>query len=239
MNLAVVLARGNSKRIPGKNLKMLCGHPLVAWPILSALEASIFDEILVSTDDENIARVANQLGATVMPRSAKNASDFSPVTDVVNEVIQLFENQRGPVSSVTAFLGTAVFADSALIKEAFALFKGNPDFDFVIPVQPFHHSLDRSLKIEASGTLKPAFQERITMRSQDTEEYFHDAGQFYMARQETWKSVKSPFLSRVKPMVLRPWAAIDIDTQEDFEIAESIKRFQITNSLPSGNSRGN
>lgn len=227
MNVAVVVARGGSKRVPGKNLRMMGGKALVTWPILAAVKSGVFDKTIVSTDDSGISRIAEECGAVSLPRSEKTASDTASVLDVIREVIGYLDERQEKTDTITAFLGTSAFVTGATLRSAMEYIEGDMAVDFVIPVQAYPHSPDRSLRIDEKGMLGPAFPDKINLRSQETQEYFRDAAQFYMGRTKVWRKVSSPFLCAVRPIRLGTWEAIDIDTEEDLRVADHIKQLQL------------
>lgn len=217
--LAIITARGGSKRIPRKNIKEFCGKPILAYSITAALEAGIFDEVMVSTDDEEIAKVAKQYGAKVpFFRSKENADDFSTTRDVVLEVISSYEETGQYFDKVCCIYPTAPFLTAKCLKEAMEqlVTKG---VDSVVPVVRFDFPPQRGLVIR-EGEAKFRWPEFALTRSQDLEPFYHDVGQFYCLNTESFRKQKLLFMEHTIPYELPESRVQDIDTLEDWAMAE-------------------
>lgn len=223
--IAVILARGGSKRVPGKNLRPLCGRPLVSWPINAALDSGAYHEVLVSTDDPAIARIASDLGVRVLLRSPELASDLANVTDVVRDVV--VQEQVADSAFVTALLGTAAFVPPSTLRAATEFLQSSANVDSILAVQEYRHPPQRALRIGEDHYLAPVRPECMSYRTQDLETRYFDSGQFYIMPAKCWLDRISPFAGKVHPIVLAHWEAIDIDTEADFRLAELVKRWSL------------
>ncbi len=218
-NLAIIPARGGSKRIPRKNIKEFCGKPIIAYSIEAALSSSLFEEIMVSTDDAEIADVARQYGAKVpFMRSAENSNDFSGLTDVCIEVVKCYGSLGMNFDAVCCILPTAPFIRSEKIITAKKMLESGR-YSCVFPVVEYDHPTQRSLRIE-DGFVKMRWPENVNKRSQDLEKTYHDAGQFYFIKTEALLSEKNFFTERCGALILNKLEAQDIDDEVDWKLAE-------------------
>ena len=226
--LAILPARGGSKRIPRKNIKEFCGKPILAYPIESAIKADIFDEIMVSTDDNEIASISKKYGAKVpFLRSQESSDDFSNLADVVNEVIAKYKEDGKEFDMVCVIMATTPFLKKQSLIDAHKLILENKA-DSVYPLVEFHYPILKSLKIE-NGYIERAFPDFSLMRSQDMQAFYHDAAQFYFFNLNNYTG-KSFILDRTYPSVIAEKDTHDIDTIEDWEIAEfKYKYFKANN----------
>ena len=216
-SLAIITARGGSKRIPGKNKKAFCGKPILLYSIDAALRSGLFDEVMVSTDDEEIAQLAIKAGAQVpFMRSAETANDYASTDDVIREVLDNYKNRGQQFDTFCCIYPTAPFITPERLKEAMALLK---ETDSVMPVVAFSYPVQRAVVIE-DGELKRKWPEYANSRSQDLEPFYHDVGQFYACRTEAFYREGTTDTVRMKPMVLNDAEVQDIDTFEDWAIAE-------------------
>lgn len=217
--LAIITARGGSKRIPRKNIKNFCGKPIIAYSIEAALNAGVFDEVMVSTDDEEIAEVAKQYGAKVpFYRSAETSNDFATTNDVLLEVIAEYE-KRGEVFDICCCLyPTAPFIRAERIKAAMERLEDS-DADTLIPVVAFSYPPQRAMVIE-KDRLVFKYPEHLDSRSQDLEKQYHDVGQFYCFRVPNYKVNRKLMVGNILPMEISELEVQDIDNQTDWEIAE-------------------
>lgn len=233
MNIAVIPARGGSKRIPGKNIREFCGKPIIAYSIEQAKNSKLFDRIIVSTDNEEIASVARNYGAEVpFIRPRDIADDFTGTNVVVKHAIEWIQ-QHGQqrVAFTCCLYATAPFLQVRYLKEAYEkLRKSNKSFVFSVTSFPF--PIQRAIRINALGEVSAFFPEFIDTRSQDLEEAFHDAGQFYWGRSEAFLQNKVAFCPESLPIVLPRYLVQDIDTEEDWRRAEIM--FNSVGILPSG-----
>ena len=217
--LAIITARGGSKRIPRKNIKEFCGKPIIAYSIEAALESGVFDEVMVSTDDEEIAEIAVKYGAKVpFYRSEATANDFATTNDVIWEVLEEYEKRGQVFDAFCCMYPTAPFLKAERLTAAMDLLM-NSDADKVFPVVEFSFPPLRGLLIE-DDILKFKHPEYMYTRSQDLEKLYHDAGQFYCFKTADYRATKSFWTGNIKPIVLSELEVQDIDTQTDWEIAE-------------------
>lgn len=216
--LAIITARGGSKRIPRKNIKEFCGKPILCYSIEAAKNAGVFDEIMVSTDDEEIADIARAFGAKVpFFRSAETANDFASTDDVIMEVIQEYQKLGEHFDAFCCIYPTAPFLTGERLKAAMELLK---EADSVMPVVPFSYPPQRGLIVNPSGFVERQFPEYATARSQDLQKIYHDCGQFYACRTAPFIEAGTTDVERLVPLILSEMEVQDIDTLEDWEIAE-------------------
>ena len=223
MIIAVIPARGGSKRIPRKNIKNFLGKPIIAYPIKAALNSGLFDKVIVSTDDKEIAEVAKKYGAEVPYIRPSNISDdYTGTNAVVRHAIQWFLEQGETVEYACCIYATAPFLQPKYIQEGFNnIQKGGLDFSF--SVTTFAFPVQRSLRIKDNG-IEPIWSEFILERSQDLEEAYHDAGQFYWGASEAFTDEHDLFSSKSRPVIIPRYLTQDIDTLEDWKYAESMFR---------------
>ncbi|MBE5941175.1 MAG: pseudaminic acid cytidylyltransferase [Lachnospiraceae bacterium] len=215
--IAVITARGGSKRIPKKNIKEFCGKPILAYSIKAALESNIFDEVMVSTDSREIAEIAIEYGANVpFMRSDETANDYATTNDVLKEVFSEYEKKGQKFDVAVCIYPTAPFITAEKLREAVALME-QEGVDAVTPVVRFSFPPQRAFVIR-DGAIQYQFPENAVKRSQDLEPIYHDCGQFYVMRIENVINGVGP--KRAVPYILPETEVQDIDTQEDWEIAE-------------------
>ena len=218
--IAIITARGGSKRIPKKNIKEFCGKPIIAYSIEAALESGIFDEVMVSTDSEEIAEVALKYGAKVpFMRSAKTSDDFATTNDVLNEVVAEYASSGIQFDYVCCLYPTAPFITKNKILEAYDILIKN-DVDQVVPIVRFSFPPQRSFIINQDGNLIYKWPENQSRRSQDLEPFYHDAGQFYFYNARVFYDEKNPTNFLSKAYELSDLEVQDIDNIEDWKIAE-------------------
>ena len=218
-SVAIITARGGSKRIPRKNIKPFLGKPILEYSIKAALAADLFDEVMVSTDDEEIANVAKKAGAKVpFFRSEKTANDFATTADVIEEVLNSYEQIGTGFDRVCCIYPTAPFVTADAIKTAMMLLE-QEQADSVIPVVKFSFPPQRGVVIQ-DGRIVPKWKECMNMRSQDLEPLYHDCGQFYCLNVESFKKQKAIWMENVVPFVQDEMLVQDIDTPEDWKMAE-------------------
>lgn len=219
MNIAIIPARGGSKRIPRKNIRDFIGKPIIAYSIEAALESGLFDEIMVSTDDSEIAEISKKYGAKVpFMRSEKTSDDYAPLADVVAEVLNEYGNIGRFFDSFCCILSTAPFISPSRLVEAYTKLIGN-DFDSVLPVLRYSYPIQRSLKM-VNGIVTMVYPEFRNIRSQDIEPRFHDSGQFYWMKTLPFYEQKTLFSARCGAVELQEKEVQDIDSEEDWGIAE-------------------
>lgn len=217
-NLAIIPARGGSKRIPRKNIQPFLGKPIIAYSIEAALQSGLFDEVMVSTDDEEIAAIAMKYGAKVpFYRSAKNSDDFATTLDVLKEVEQSYKDYLNlQFDCICCIYPTAPLISIAKIKEGLTLLKEN-NLDVVYPIVPFSYPLLRAVEIK-KGITKMVWKEYRNSRSQDLKTYYHDAGQWYWYNPSCIDD--SLFTKKTASIILNEEEIQDIDTLSDWKIAE-------------------
>lgn len=217
--LAVITARGGSKRIPRKNIKEFCGKPILVYSIQAALESEMFDEVMVSTDDEEIAGIARAAGAEVpFFRSRETANDYATTTDVLLEVMQTYQKRGKEFDAVCCIYPTAPFVTADKLKKAMKLLTAG-DADTVLPVVRFSFPPQRSVILQ-NGYLQFKWPEHAFSRSQDLEPFYHDVGQFYCLRTSSFLKQKKIVMDKTVPLEMPEIEVQDIDTEEDWRIAE-------------------
>ncbi len=217
--LAMITARGGSKRIPRKNIKEFNGKPIMAYSIEAAIRSGAFDEVMVSTDDEEIADIARKYGASVpFMRSEKTANDFATTVDVIDEVISEYHNRGKDFDVFACIYPTAPFITADKLKEAVDKLSAS-DADSLIPVVRFSYPPQRAMEIH-DGRLVFRQPENLSKRSQDLEPHYHDAGQFYVVRTESFLKNKGIMVGQILPMELSELEVQDIDNEVDWKLAE-------------------
>jgi pseudaminic acid cytidylyltransferase len=223
-NLAIITARGGSKRIPRKNIKDFLGHPIIKYSIDAALESGCFDEVMVSTDDEEISQIANALGAkTPFFRSAETSNDFATSADVIAEVLGDYKKIGQEFKYCCCIYPTAPFVTAEKLTEAYSKLVST-DATSVVPVVKFSFPILRSFKIE-DGLVKMNWPEYMNTRSQDMAPAYHDCGQFYFFRTDHFLKEKKIFSEFTVPLEMPESEVQDIDNEEDWKIAEIKYRF--------------
>jgi N-acylneuraminate cytidylyltransferase len=218
--LAVIPARGGSKRLPGKNIRDFAGKPMLAWSVEAAHESGLFDEVMVSTDSEEIAEVARAAGASVpFLRSAETADDHAIIIDVMAEVVDRYEADGRRFERLCCILATAPLLRSSTLRSAAALMD-REGFDTVFPVVAFGYPIQRALRRDEAGRTAMRQPEHYASRSQDLEPAFHDAAQFYWMTREVCVTKQSIFAGRAGSFVIDAMEAQDIDTLTDWRLAE-------------------
>lgn len=218
MSVCIIPARGGSKRIPRKNIRAFCGKPIIGWAIETALASGCFDRIVVSTDDDEIAEVARNYGAEAPFRRSEDLSnDFTQTVPVIVDAIRrLGVANRTPVCCLYATSPFVVGADIDLGLKRL----GKSEAPFVLSVTSYAYPIQRALRQENSGILRMIRPQAVLTRSQDLDETWHDAGQFYWGHAESWRSSKGIFDLGVEGVVLPRHRVQDIDTEEDWCRAE-------------------
>jgi len=217
--LAIIPARGGSKRIPNKNIKDFLGKPIIAYSIKTALSSNLFDEVMVSTDDDEIAKIALDFGASVpFLRSKDNANDYAVLADVIEEVIIKYSQIDKAFDSICCILPTAPFINTQIIVESYDRLL-EYDFDSVFPVLEFSFPIQRALKIQ-NKKVAMVNEEHLNTRSQDLDPRYHDAGQFYWLKTNRFSINKKLFSQNSGAIVISELEAQDIDTETDWKLAE-------------------
>lgn len=220
MKLAIIPARGGSKRIPRKNIKPFCGKPMIAWSIEAALESGCFDRVVVSTDDAEIAEVARQQGAEVpFMRPAEFSDDHTGTIPVIRHAIETMNSQGRLVEQACCLYATAPFIRAEDLRQGLDILQGG-DVDYALSMTSYAFPIQRALRLTREGRVEMFNPEHFTTRSQDLEEAYHDAGQFYWGRADAWLQGKMIFSPTSLPVMLPRHRVQDIDTPEDWVRAE-------------------
>ncbi|PMG96259.1 pseudaminic acid cytidylyltransferase [Vibrio lentus] len=222
MNVAIIPARGGSKRIPRKNIKHFHGKPMIAYSIEAALASDCFDKVIVSTDDTEIAEVAKKYGAEVpFLRPSNISDDYTTTMDVIHHAITWCANNGWDIGDVCCLYATAPFVLPEDLQKGYELLRGN-SVQFTFGATSFPFPIQRAIKLDEQGYVSMFSPENEQVRSQDLEEAYHDAGQFYWGRKDAFLNKLSVFSSHSKAVLLPRKRVQDIDTQEDWELAESL-----------------
>ncbi|MDB9697939.1 pseudaminic acid cytidylyltransferase [Planktomarina temperata] len=222
MKIAVIPARGGSKRIIKKNIKHFCGKPMIAWSILTAKSAGIFDSIIVSTDDEEIAEIAKFYGASVPFRRPLSLSgDHSSTMEVIEHAVSWHLSNGVNLNFICCLYATAPFVRETDLKDGYeTLLREGADFAF--PISTYDYPIQRALRLRSDGRIEMYEPENFALRSQDLTEAYHDAGQFYWGTKSGWLS-GAPILSpKSAPLFIPRYRVQDIDTEEDWIQAEKL-----------------
>lgn len=217
-SVAIITARGGSKRIPKKNIKEFCGKPIIAYSIEAALESRVFDEVMVSTDSEKIKEIAERFGASVpFMRSEVASNDFATTTDVIEEVLSEYEKLGKNFDAFTCLYPTAPFITGKRLAEAFEMLTGA---DAVLSVVKYSFPPQRAFVIR-NGSVRFQYPQYERTRSQDLEPIYHDCGQFYICKVEPFIQYQSLILPVTLPYIMPEEEVQDIDTMSDWDIAEA------------------
>jgi N-acylneuraminate cytidylyltransferase len=218
-NLAIIPARGGSKRIPRKNIKNFLGKPIIAYSIEVALKSELFDEIMVSTDDIEIAEVAIKYGAKFpFYRSQENSNDYATTMDVIQEVINEYKKIGKTFENVCCIYPTAPFVSSKRLVEGYETLLNGADS--VLPILSFDYPIWRSFNLNENNYLKYNWNEFINSRSQDLPQAYHDAGQWYWIKSNMLKESGGLIFDKTQGLHLSLFEAHDIDTIDDWKLAE-------------------
>ncbi len=220
MNVAIIPARGGSKRIPRKNIKEFFGKPIIVYSIEAAIKSKCFDKIIVSTDDKEITNIAIECGAEVpFIRPAELSDDYAGTIPVIKHATEYLLETGIEINNVCCIYATAPFISHDDLITGLNLLK-NKNCDYVLPVTPYAYPIQRSLKCNKSGFIEMNNPENWEVRSQDLEETYHDVGQFYWGKKESWLASKPLLAKGSYPLVIPRIRAQDIDTKEDWKQAE-------------------
>lgn len=218
--LAIIPARGGSKRIPRKNTRDFLGKPIIAYSIEVALKSGLFDEVMVSTDDQEIADIAIKYGAKVpFFRSEKNSDNHSTTVDVIEEVLLEYKKNGKEYDYSCCLYPTAPFITPERLKEAVQLLEKS-SADSVVSVTSFSFPIWRSFKIDNGGLVKMNWPENMHVRSQDLPPAYHDCGQFYCLDVKRFLVQKKLFTENTLPVIISEIEVQDIDNEEDWQMAE-------------------
>lgn len=220
MKLCVIPARGGSKRIPRKNIKAFCGKPMIGYSIEAALQSNCFDQVVVSTDDKEVAEMAKSFGASVpFMRPEELANDYAGTIPVIKHAIEWFEEQGEPPSEVCCLYATAPFVQAGVIQRAHEQLQ-KTQAEYCFTVTSFAFPIQRAIKLTEESRVEMFYPEHFSTRSQDLEEAYHDAGQFYWGKATAFKQQKPLFSGDASPYILPRHLVQDIDTVEDWKRAE-------------------
>lgn len=220
MKLAIIPARGGSKRIPRKNIKPFCGKPMIAWSIEAALKSGCFDRVIVSTDDDEIAEVARQYGAEVpFMRPLELSDDHTGTIPVIRHAIEMINSQGRVVEQACCLYATAPFIQAEDLRRGLGILQGRRG-DYAFSVTSYAFPIQRAIRLTPEGRVEMFNPEHFNTRSQDLEEAYHDAGQFYWGRADAWLQGKMIFSPASLPVMLPRHRVQDIDTPEDWVRAE-------------------
>ncbi len=228
MNVAVIPARGGSKRIPRKNLRDFCGEPIISYSIRTALQSGLFEHVVVSTDDCEIAALALRLGAQVpFMRPEKLANDHASTLAVMQHAAQSCLTLGWAVQRICCLYATAPFAQVADLRAGLALLDtpgaGEP-VQYAFSATSFDFPVQRAIRLDASGVVQSVWPENIPKRSQDLEPLFHDAGQFYWGRTSAFEGLLPMFAAHSRAVLLPRHRVQDIDDEDDWTRAEWLYR---------------
>ena len=233
MRFAVIPARGGSKRIPKKNIRPFAGKPLIGYSIGAAFRCGLFDKVIVSTDSEEVAEVAKSFGAEIpFMRPAKLADDFAPTQDVLSHAFDFMKAEGHDVESFCCIYPTAPMISSSELKKAYAKLQANSNASTVYSVTSFPYPIFRAVKIAVGGFTEMFWPEYELSRSNKLPEAFHDAGQFYWLRASIFdKSRRLMAPNSMLPHILPRFMVQDIDTEEDWHMAELLYELAKSRSL--------
>ena len=220
MRLAIIPARGGSKRILKKNIRDFCGKPIIAYSIISALDSGCFDEVMVSTDDNEIAAIAKEWGATVpFMRTEHTATDTSTTAEALLEVLADYQKKGVNPSSFCCIYPTAPFITPLILNKSYALLVENEHVDVVMPIVRFSYPIQRALRL-VDNRISLLQSEHLLSRSQDLESTYHDAGQFYWCKTKEFIETGSLIPLKSAGLVIPEWQAQDIDNDNDWTLAQ-------------------
>ena len=220
--IAVIPARGGSKRIPRKNIRLFNGKPMIAHAIISLQEANLFQNIYVSTDDEEIARISEYYGAAVpFFRPKLLSGDITGTTEVIGDFLQTLDVESSKV--VCCAYATNPFLSPKNLIAAFNQFSESSIADYACAISKYNYPVQRSLELDGNGLIQMVTPENLLRHSQTLPERWHDAGQFYFAKSKTWISGK-PMLMNTIGIEIDKWRSVDIDDEGDWEKAELLHK---------------
>jgi pseudaminic acid cytidylyltransferase len=218
-NICIIPARGGSKRIPRKNIKEFLGKPIIAYSIHAALDSGLFDEVMVSTDDLEIAEIAKNFGAKVpFMRSVNNSDDFATTFDVIEEVIKSYESQGNKFENICCIYSCAPFVTKHKLNEAYSKLKTD-NFDTVFPVIQYSFPIQRAIGL-FNGKIEMFDKKHKNTRTQDLPKSFHDSGQFYWMNTKAILNKKCLITDNTGIIIISELESQDIDTELDWKLAE-------------------
>lgn len=224
MNICIIPARGGSKRIPKKNIRDFCGKPMIGWAIESAVRSEVFDRIVISTDSDEIGEIGALYGAEYLfKRPAYLSDDYTGTLEVIQHAIDAIKVDYQCIDAICCLYPTAAFATAIDIASSRELALRQQFRHVVFSACRYAFPIQRAFSLDKDGLTRPFCEESIEKRSQDLEEFYHDAGQFYWGSLESWQQGFDPFKGGV-PYILSRWKAQDIDTEEDWKQAELLHK---------------
>ena len=222
MNLLIIPARGGSKRIPKKNIRDFKGKPIIEITINKSRQLKLFDKLIVSTDDDEIANISKNAGAEIpFIRPKEISGDYIPTREVILHAIEWYKTRNIEFNLICCLYPTSIFFDKNDISRAIQLLKKINENKYIFSATNYSHPIERSFYIDKKGLAIMNFPNKFNERSQDLKSAYHDAAQFYIAKSKTWTEKKNIFEQGI-PFLLPKWKSIDIDTYEDWEMAEII-----------------
>jgi N-acylneuraminate cytidylyltransferase len=222
MNIAIIPARGGSKRIPRKNIKLFQGLPVIAYAIETARESGLFDDVFVSTDDKEIAEIALSSGATVpWLRSNELSDDFTTTLKVMQDAVKKLATDLNTLENVCCIYPVTPFLKPKFLSQGLKILK-NGDWNYVVSVSEAKTAPERSLSVGKDNEIIMRFPEYETTRTQDIPPAYHDAGQFYWGKKSAWESALPLFTSKSAILELPREYALDVDTLDDWDYAERL-----------------
>mgnify|MGYP001949486693 CR=1 FL=1 len=229
--LAVMPARGGSKRIPKKNIKDFCEKPMMSWPLNILKKIDFIDDVLVSTDCESVSRIAKENGASVPFLRPENlADDYTGTAEVIKHAVAWYQENIAAVDYVLTVYPTAVFLSKEDIEKAFGILQ-NEDCENVFSATEYPFPIQRAIYLDEKKRVNMFHPECYSMRSQDLEPAYHDAGQFYFSTVEALDNDAPIFSNKSRLLVLPKSRVVDIDTPEDFILAEKLFKAMNVNDL--------
>jgi len=229
LNLAVIPARGGSKRIPGKNIKLFAGKPLISYSINAAESTGLFDKIIVSTDSDEVKQVALEYGADVpFIRPKELSDDYTGTRPVTSHAIEYCKTHYFEPEYCCCIYATAPFLQSEYLQQGFQALRSSRDKGFAFSATSFPFPIQRAIRLRDGG-VEPFSADDMGKRSQDLEEAYHDAGQFYWGKTKSYLSADSIFSSKSIPIILPRHLVQDIDTAEDWQRAELMYKAYVNN----------
>ena len=226
-SICIIPARGGSKRIPRKNIKDFCGKPIIAWSIIRAQESRCFDEIIVSTDDLEIAEISKKYGANIPFLRPKDLSDDqTSTTTVVKHAVEWLQNKGRFYKYVCCLYATAPLVEPSIICKTLEKLK-NFGAEYSFPITNYPYPIQRALKITKNNRIEMVNPNNFNKRSQDLIQTFHDVGQFYWGKNLAWTEEKILFGKHSVTLKIDRDKVQDIDTEEDWKIAEKIFKYNL------------
>lgn len=219
-SICIIPARGGSKRIPRKNIKSFLGKPIISYSIETALKSKLFDIVMVSTDDDEIAEVAKKYGAEVpFIRSKKNSTDYSTTMDVLEEVLNRYETKGQKFDLVCCLYPCTPLISNSTLNKAFLKLTTSENANSVLPIVKYSYPIQRALTVENQEVFFIK-NEMKDVRTQDTTTYYHDAGQFYFIKSSIIKNKEKTIGNKTKAIIMSELEVQDIDNISDWMLAE-------------------